>query len=1712
MGVMRLTRPTLTLLTSTLALPAAAQAPDARPMGGQVVAGQASISQSTELTQVRQATDRAVIEWQRFDVGTAHRVDISQPSAASWSLNRVVGGDPSAIAGRVTSNGGVALVNPAGVVFHQGAQVDVAALIATTADIGNQDFQQGRLRFEGAPRPGARIENNGRITVAQQGLAALVGPQVANAGRIEARLGRVALAAGEAFALDLAGDGLLALDVTRQVTTAPSGATALVTQTGTIAAEGGSVLLSAQAASGLLENLIQAGGATSAGQIALRAQGGGLRVEGALAGQTIEATASGTVHLAAPARVTATPGGRVTIGAGAESRIGQPARLSARTVMDTGARIEAPGGTVILHAAERTEMRGAITAPGGAIEISSRGALALDGLLDAGPTGRILVDPETLRIVEALSGSTEPAEITSGTIAAATGVLTLQAERTIRVEAAIDKQFGPLTLETTNATAGPGDGIQILRGVTVVGDLILRSAGDITQAASGALLNVGTLEAHSLGGAVRLEAAGNAIRAIAGGSAATRFDVVSRLDMAVDGPLAAPDIALTTPQSLSLYAPITASGGLDLYALRGITQQPFGAGISAELLRLDSAREAVLLQGAGNRIARLGDAFAPAGLSLVNETSLELVGGVSAGLLSLSLTQGDLTQAGTSRLVAETLHVLAPEGSIRLEAPQNVIAEVYGRAGDSLSLATTGDLMLAAALSAPEMTLTLGGTLTQDQGGRLTTLLLNLEAGGAVALGDSGNAITALGLLRAGGAVDLATSGGLVVENGVTAPDIRLSAGGALRAEAGSALVTERLRLRGGSVTVAGDLHRFTLLGEGGATGDFRLSTAAPLRLDGALSLGGALALEAATLALEAPITAGSTVLRALAGDITQAATAPIATGPLLAQAPAGEVRLGTALNTATQIGGLALGGFTFRGQGDSALDPRAGLSAARLDLGFGGGFRQAEDATAGLAASRLDIAAGGDIALRGGGNAVAELGAVSTPSGFALRGTGDLHLAEALRAGGDLELAVTGRLTQALGASLTAARLRASGAEVLLTESGNALPALGTSAATGDFRLTTNGVLALEGPVSAGGTLSLLAWDNIGQASAGAGLTAPLLVVRSVFGGVSLMGLGNAVASLGASGAAGEFALAQQGPLALALAGPIAAPSLLFRTESGLTDRAGGALRGAALRVETDGPVLLDAPGRHAVEAVGGQAGSLALAVEGALQVTDRLDTPGALSMTGTSLDILAPVAAGTARLEATAGDITQTLRGAGISATRLNAWAMAGQVLLDGHGNQVATLGAGGAAGGFALAQEGAAPLLLNGPLAAGTLYLRAETGILDSPGTHLAAGLLRLDTPGAVQFGETHAIGRLGGQVGALAMASDTALAVEEALDVTGLLALSAPSLHLAAPVLAGGAELAVAGDITQAASGAGLGIGAQGLRLSAGGLVALEGAGNAVPLLRGAQAQGRLGLLAAGGLTLAGGASGSEVVLRAAGPLRLDGAVLEADRAVLLASPQGFTAGAASRLLARDAALLPLLILDSRATGLAALPPGLAPDLPGLAPAQQATQIASFGPAQAGAAGPAVFDLNAGAAPVFLLLDGGAAVGVLEAGRLGLLGQGGSAFILGTLAGVGGEAAARLVTMPAAQAGYQFNTCLMAAATCDGTPPPSPPDPPVVDPPEVTPPVVEPPLVAVPDGGGMPQAVLAQPAIGTAPRLAAWDLRDGAPTVLVMGRREEEEEEE
>ena len=219
----------------------------ALPVGGAVSAGSATIGSGGGTTTITQASQNAAINWQSFNIGTGETVNFVQPNASATALNRVLGADPSSILGSLNANGKVFLVNPNGIVFGQGASVNVGGLVGSTRGISDSDFMAGHYNFEG---DGAgSVVNHGSIN-AKGGSVALLGANVSNQGVIQAQMGSVALAAGNAFTLDVAGDGLLNVAVNK------GAVDALVQNGGLIQADGGRVLMTAQSANSLLPSSV----------------------------------------------------------------------------------------------------------------------------------------------------------------------------------------------------------------------------------------------------------------------------------------------------------------------------------------------------------------------------------------------------------------------------------------------------------------------------------------------------------------------------------------------------------------------------------------------------------------------------------------------------------------------------------------------------------------------------------------------------------------------------------------------------------------------------------------------------------------------------------------------------------------------------------------------------------------------------------------------------------------------------------------------------------------------------------------------------------------------------------------------------------------------------------------------------------------------------------------------------------------------------------------------------------------------------------------------------------------------------------------------------------------------------------------------------------------------------------------------------------------
>ncbi|HEV3009085.1 MAG TPA: filamentous hemagglutinin N-terminal domain-containing protein [Burkholderiales bacterium] len=359
----------------------------ALPSGGRVVGGEAAISQQGAAMAVDQASARAAIDWQSFNIGSQASVTFNQPSASAIALNRVIGTNGSEIFGRLSANGQVFLVNPNGVLFGRGAQVDVGGLLASTLSMSVDDFMAGRhaLRREGEARP---VVNQGSIRTAPRGYVALIAPSVANEGSIESPLGTVSLAAGSAATVDFMADGLVQIRVDEGALQAE------VANHGALLAEGGYVLLTAKGLDSLARAVVNNTGIVEARSVKILGDevilGGAARID-----------ASGE-----------TGGGEILIGGNYQGK--GPEQNALRTYVGPDVTIAADaitsgdGGRVIVWSDESTQFHGSISARGGAVSgnggfVETSGAtLQVTGTVDTsapnGAFGTWLLDPRFLRV------------------------------------------------------------------------------------------------------------------------------------------------------------------------------------------------------------------------------------------------------------------------------------------------------------------------------------------------------------------------------------------------------------------------------------------------------------------------------------------------------------------------------------------------------------------------------------------------------------------------------------------------------------------------------------------------------------------------------------------------------------------------------------------------------------------------------------------------------------------------------------------------------------------------------------------------------------------------------------------------------------------------------------------------------------------------------------------------------------------------------------------------------------------------------------------------------------------------------------------------------------------------------------------------------------------------------------------------------------------
>lgn len=743
----------------------------ALPSGLDVVVGQASVSTpQANAMQINQSTDKAVLNWQSFNIGTGQLVQFIQPGSSSVALNRVVGAGASAIFGSLSANGQVFLINPAGVMFAPGAQVNVGGLVATSLAIGDGDFMAGRYTFSGASA--GAVVNYGNLSAARGGYVVLAAPQVNNGGTVNAEAGSVGLLAGSRVSVDTSGVGLVRFSVDA------AAAGAAIANSGAVTADGGQVAVLASAMGDALSTVINQSGVIRANTVVERngrivlsgGEAGVVNVSGRLdavgtsAGQTggtvkvlgdkVALTESAVIDASGQAG-----GGTVLVGGNYQGQ--GPEQNAGATYVGGDVRIAADalqngrGGTVVVWSDDVTRFEGSITARGGSqggdgglVETSGKEFLHAAGNVDASATqgvgGVWLLDPRNVSIQGSVSKK--------GKFVA--NVFTPSGDDAVASRKHIQDALNKGTnIKVTTGTTGTQAG-----DITIV-DSITKSAG---AAASLTLEAAGSIFVNNA-----VSSTSNALNVNLNATLATTFAAAGSLTTN-GGNVSITGSGLKTLGSINTTGAsgpgnLTVGSGGEIIQLGSTTLAIKGG------MTLAAGAANVTLNNAGNDFTGPVSVTSAGNVSLRDANALVLGASTVSGSLT-AVAGGALTQSGaitTPTLVAKTLadagaaitltNLGNDAGSIKLQARN--AADTANAAG-TLQYADSNGFDVAAIATAGNVTLAAGGDVIQSGAIAASGLALT-GASGAYVLGHADNTVNTLAASTS--SIDYKQSGALAV-------------------------------------------------------------------------------------------------------------------------------------------------------------------------------------------------------------------------------------------------------------------------------------------------------------------------------------------------------------------------------------------------------------------------------------------------------------------------------------------------------------------------------------------------------------------------------------------------------------------------------------------------------------------------------------------------------------------------------------------------------------------------------------------------------------------------------------------------------------------------------------------------------------------------------------------------------------------------------------
>lgn len=707
----------------------------AQGVGAQAIAGAAVVTQQGKVQTVTTTNvaggNHSAINWQSFSIPSGYTTNFVQPTAQSTSINRVLGNNPSAIFGTLSSNGKIVLINPSGIAVGKGAVVDTNGFTASALGMNPADAIAGKLRFGDGASVGT-VSVDGRI-YARGGDVVLLAPNVSvgEHALIQTPDGATILAAGQKA--QITGRGLegIALEVTAPANEAinfgriqgdavgvfagtlkHSGA---IVATG-VSAQGGKVVLKASDVAIVTGSIAATTAAGKGGSVDVLGKKVGL-----MDGASIDASG---------------PNGGGSVRVGGDYKGGNASVQNAEvTYVASGASIKAnatqsgDGGRVIVWSDDTTRAYGSIEAKGGPnggnggfVETSGKRYLDVNGVrvdtsAPRGRTGMWLLDPADLRVIHAPPPPAPPPGdqniVGGGNFAPAPGASTA----TI-TDATINTALGTTNVTITTSNSG-GEGAG-----NITFDASSAAGGDITIVAAGGRslsLNADN-NIYFDGGLTTFQRSGGT------GRFAVSLNAAGKL-VQTNGPFSPP-----APSGSPAPAPVTPGvrlrDGVDVVLNTGTTWDNLG------LLQGEGSDGNSVSGGSGfsnssgtvsvdsgstlsfTRFSQSGGMVEGGGSVTVTESFSKTAGSFDIGGVA-TLTQADTGEGSTDLVIANGL---SAAGGISITAQGNLNVQIAG------TLKTNGNLITIG---------TSGGSVTGYGGGFAT-----LDASASVSSGASGGSVS----------------------------------------------------------------------------------------------------------------------------------------------------------------------------------------------------------------------------------------------------------------------------------------------------------------------------------------------------------------------------------------------------------------------------------------------------------------------------------------------------------------------------------------------------------------------------------------------------------------------------------------------------------------------------------------------------------------------------------------------------------------------------------------------------------------------------------------------------------------------------------------------------------------------------------------------------------------------------------------------------------